>query len=151
MTVFAPEGDLIAKVVVVAALAVNDRAENAFLYHVQRHQLFAAVAAVFQHHAGGSGRFLSFDQFPAILQGVSAANLAAYDFSGAHGFNGNRNVSFPRGGDHDGLDRFHSQNFVVIAVQLRSDSGGFLYGFGGVFHPVGIKIAQSNNLYVFPR
>ncbi|MNN49976.1 hypothetical protein D3C81_1645380 [compost metagenome] len=55
------------QVVLIAALQVDQLAEQAGAHHVQRRQDIAAIADVFQHHIGGAGALMRFDQVPVVL------------------------------------------------------------------------------------
>ena len=85
----------------IAALAVDDRAEEPFPDHAHDHHFVPVVAAVFEHHAVDAGALVGLDEGPAVLEGIRAAHLRADLLAAVHGVNGRGDVVFPGGEDAD--------------------------------------------------
>ena len=78
VALFRSVGDLLAQVVAVTAGAVYHLTQYALTYHVQHHQLPAAVVAVFHKHIGRSGTLVGVHQLPALGHAAGAAHLAGH-------------------------------------------------------------------------
>src|SRR5262249_1346282 len=57
-----------AQVVQIRALAVQQLAEHALATHAQAHELFAAIAAILQHHAVALRLLGGVDELPALVE-----------------------------------------------------------------------------------
>ena len=84
MAVLAPECDLAAQIVTVAALAVHDLTKDSLTDHVQYEQLIAPIAAVLHHHAWNACFLISVYQPPAVFHTVCTADLHGSIDSGTH-------------------------------------------------------------------
>ena len=71
-------------VVDIAALAVDDIAQNALLREVEHKHFVLTVHAVFEHHARDFGRLARLDVFPALVYLERAWNLHKRDLAVAH-------------------------------------------------------------------
>ena len=92
------------QVVVIAAGAVYNRAENTLTNHIGYHKLALTVTAVFKHHAVDSGLFIGSDESPAVVKAICSGNLDAGSDSLFHCRNRKIDVSLPAGSDDDRVD-----------------------------------------------
>ena len=71
------------EVVDVAALGVDERAEQALVREVPREHLHLAVAAVLEHHAVAAGLLARLDDLPRLVERLRARHLGEHVLAGA--------------------------------------------------------------------
>ena len=95
---------------------MDDGAKDSLVDHVQQSELFLAVAAVFQQHAGNAGLFADVNQLPAFVYAGCAANFHGNALACAHGLNAQRDMGFPTSHDDDSVN--------ILAVDALGGIGG---------------------------
>ena len=144
------EGDLISQIMLIAALAVDDIAEQARFHHIQHHQLVPSVAAILQHHAGHTCLLRRPDQIPALLHRIGAAHLTGHRLSGAHSVDTHRHMGLPGSGDHHSVDRIQLQKLLVISKAKGRITVDLLDCCHTGFRPVSVQIAHCLNVDALP-
>ena len=86
----------LAQIMQIAALRVQQLAEQALADHTENHHLGAVVADVLHHHAVPAGPFGRFDQVPALVDGDGHRHLSGGVLAGPHRCEANRRVPLPR-------------------------------------------------------
>lgn len=114
MAVLSSESNLVAEVMLIAALTMNDGSENALLGHVGNHHLIPAIDTVFQKHHWYMGPLIGIYDLPALLNGISASHFTAHIFSCFHKFNSQIQMVFPGGAKDDRIHCIHLQNLFII-------------------------------------
>ena len=132
----------------VAALAVQDLAEQAFLDHVKDRQLLTSVAAVFQKHTGHTRALIGLDELPALVHRICAAYLGRNVFSCVHRVDTDGNMCLPRGGRNDGIHLIHFQKVVVIGGNGRLGAAFGDDKLARIFDAVLVKITYADHVDV---
>ncbi len=144
-----------AQVVLIAALQVDQLAEQPGAHHVQHRQHVAAIADVLQHHIGGAGPLVRLQHVPVILKTDARHHLAADRDFRLHRRDGHGGVPFPGGGDDDGVQPRMGQQVAIGLI------GGPFIGArrrfpGGGDHPLGprdhqrLDVAQGDDVHIDP-
>ena len=140
-----------AQIVAVAALAVDDLAEDALADHVQHHQLVTAVVAVFQQHRGNMRLLIGVHEAPAVVDGVRAADLGGGVFAGLHAVDGDLDMVGPRRRDDDALDFVDVQEVVVVRQAARFIARVFPHAVDGAPDAVLVLVADGDDFDVLHR
>ena len=148
MTVLSSEGNLVAEVVLVTALAVNDGSENALFCHIVDHHLLTAIYAVLQKHDRHMGPLVGIDDLPALLNAVGAANLAAHILSGFHRLDGDVQMILPGGAEDHSVHLRHCKNLFIILCGQRTGTACLLDDLSRLLAAVLIHIADCCKLYI---
>ena len=148
MAIFLASGDFVTQVVHVSARTVDDFAKQSCSNHIENHQFPATITAVFQQHDRSSGLFIGVHQFPAILNGISAANFQTDIFACFHRFHSQFDMSFPAGRDDDALNFRILQNLMLIFCFYRVFSCLFEDEFGSSLDTVCIRIVYCSNFHI---
>jgi hypothetical protein len=129
------------EVMLIAALEMDDLAEQPLLYHVEHGEDVAAVADIFQHHHMGIVFLGGFDDVPMVLEGDAEDHFrgdvfkAGFEGTDHHGF-----VPFPWGRDDDAVEGFFFQQVLPGIGAARIDLGHFLAGLADRFFGSGQHI-----------
>lgn len=149
VAVFVAESNLVAKVVVISALAVKDLAEKTLFDHIENKHLVLAVAAVFEHHYGNSGALVRLYEIPALIEVVCAADLGTYVFTKVHTVDADLNMSVPGCGNYNTVHLGLVYNFSVIGAAVEGlISANFLAEINAFLNSVLVKVANSDNVNV---
>ena len=148
MTVLSSESNLVAEVMLVAALAVNDGSENALLCHVVDHHLITAVYAVLHQHHRHMGPLVGLNDLPALLYAVGAADLTAHIFSGFHRLDGDVQMILPGSAEDHSVHLRHCKNLFIILCGQRTGTACFLDGLGCFLAAILIDIADSCKFHI---
>ena len=143
--VLPPVGDLIPKVMPVAALTVDDLPEEPLPDHVQDHELVPAVAAVLQDHALAAGLLVGPHQLPAVLHGIGAADFHGGVLAGPHGLAGIGDVGVPGGGNHHRPDGIHREHVLIALTLCRSSLPGLRDKLCRLISSVRIAVADRGD------
>ena len=142
-----------AQVVLIAALQVNQLAEQTGPHHVQRRQDVAAIADVLQHHIGRAGALMDLDQVPVVLQRHPGDDLAGDGDFRLHGGDGHGGVPFPGRGDDHGVQAGMGQQVQIGPVGRafvgagRRTAGGGDHALGAGDHQ-GLDVADGDDVHV---
>ena len=146
---FRTVGDFVPQVVLVAAFAVYDLAEQAFTHHLHYHQFVPVIAAVFQQHAVDAGLFIGVHQLPAVVQRIGAAHFGTGLLAAFHGVAAGGNVVFPCGGHHNHVHVGRFADFSVVQCDLGSVAVLFFHNLSSCSRPVFVGITYIGYANVF--
>ena len=143
MAVFPSKTHLVPQIVTITALTVDDFPEKPLTHHVQHHQFFPAVAAVFQQHHRRAGGLLCPHQLPALFHRKRAAHFTAHDFPGPHGVQGNGHMGFPGGRHNHGIYLRVLQQFPIVGKDCGTGSPQFFHFLSPFFRPIRMPVAYG--------
>ena len=144
-----------AQIVLIAALQMDQFAEQPGAHHVQHRQHVAPITDVLQHHIGRAGPLVRLQHVPVILQADARHHLAADRDLRLHRRDGHGGVPFPRGGDDDRIQPRMGQQ-VAIGLIGRPLIGAGRGLSGGGDHPLGPRdhqrfdVAQGDDVHIGP-
>jgi hypothetical protein len=149
VTVLVTESYFVAKIVVVATLAVKNFTEESLLDHIENEHFVLAVAAVFKHHYRYTGALVCLYEIPALIEIVSTADLRAYVFAEVHAVDADLNMCIPRGGNDNTVYLGLIYDFFVIGTAVkRLVSAYFLAEIDAPLNSVLVKVANTDYLNV---
>ena len=138
-----------AQIVLIAALAVQDFAEEAFLDHVEDGHLLAVVAAVFHQHAGDAGLLVGPDEIPALPDRLRRTDLESRVASGFHRRDGDLDMVVPVGRDESGFAAVVPREDVpVVDRSEHLVTVAFCAHRAGCLHAVLVLVADGGDLHV---
>ena len=148
MAVLSSESNLVAEVMLIAALTMNDGSENALLGHVGNHHLIPAIDTVFQKHHWYMGPLIGIYDLPALLNGISASHFTAHIFSCFHKFNSQIQMVFPGGAKDDRIHCINLQNLFIIQGGLGAGPPALFNKLCRFLAAVLIDIADSCKFHI---
>ena len=140
--------DFHAQVVLIAALAVHQRAEQALLDHVEHHHFVFAVAAVFKQHQRDAGLLAGVHHFPALLHRARAAHLEAHAATRLERVDAHADVGFPGGEHDDRLGVALGEQLVIVGIAGGALALVFLDMLRRAVDAVLIHVAHRDDFHV---
>ena len=138
-----PEG---LEVMYIAALDVQDVAEEALLGHVEGGELEEVVDAVLEHHAVAAGLLGGVDKLPAFVEIHGSGHFHGHVLAVFHGVDGHGDVVLPVGGDVYDVDvGAFAELFPALLAAILGGGGasGVLQVFLRLGQTLGVLVAQG--------
>ena len=111
------------RVVQIAALGVEDFAEQSLAHEVQAEKLGAAVVDVLHHRAVAVRAFGGFDQLPAAFKGVGGGDLGDRMLAVLHGGDADGDVPAPGGRRVDQVEVLFGAEALEVGLSVGVERG----------------------------